>query len=66
MGRDGQLDAQLGLGLDVSPEGRAIVRDGSESNRISLIGSIRRGAEWESIGITEIRVQAAAIARYLT
>ena len=56
---------ELLLGLDVAPSGRAIEMNGAESDRISLIGSIRRGAEWESIGITEIRVQAAAIARDL-
>lgn len=56
----------LRLGLDVSRDGRAIDRDGKESDRISLIGSIRRGAEWESIGITEIRSQAATIAERLS
>jgi len=56
----------LRLGLDVSRDGRAIDRQGLESDRISLIGSIRRGAEWESIGITEIRAQAATIAERLT
>ena len=51
------------LGLDVSPRGRAIDSEGKESGRISLIGSIRRGVEWESIGITELKKQAPAIAR---
>jgi uncharacterized NAD(P)/FAD-binding protein YdhS len=55
----------LGLGLDVTPDGRAIRGDGSVSPVVSVIGSLRRGVEWESIGVPELRTQAVAIARRL-
>lgn len=53
------------LGLDVTPEGRAITASGAISEHISVIGSLRRGVEWESIGMTELKKQAPVIAEGL-
>lgn len=53
---------EIGLGLDVTPKGEAIRADGTASGRISVIGHLRRGVEWESIGVPEIRNQAVSIA----
>jgi uncharacterized NAD(P)/FAD-binding protein YdhS len=52
----------LGLGLDVDRCGLAVDADGRPDPRLSVIGSLRRGVEWESIGVTEFRDQAARIA----
>lgn len=56
----------LRLGLDVTPDGRATEVDGKVSRNISVVGPLRRGVEWEAIGITEIRVQAARVAERLS
>jgi uncharacterized NAD(P)/FAD-binding protein YdhS len=53
----------LGLGLDVDEDGALLDRAGSPSKRLFAIGSLRKGVEWEAVGITEIRDQAGAIAR---
>jgi uncharacterized NAD(P)/FAD-binding protein YdhS len=54
---------ELGLGLDVSEEGAVLDAEGVESERIFLVGSLRKGVEWEAIGITEIRDHSGCIAR---
>ena len=54
---------QLGLGLDVDEYGAVLGADGEPSERLFAIGSLRRGVEWESIGITEIRDHSGVIAR---
>ncbi|MBN9622787.1 MAG: hypothetical protein J0H06_07525, partial [Actinobacteria bacterium] len=36
---------------------------GVESDRLFVVGSLRKGVEWEAIGITEIRDHSGAIAR---
>lgn len=53
------------LGLDVAPDGRAITASGAPSKHITVIGSLRRGVEWESIGMTELKKQAPVIAEGL-
>ncbi len=54
---------QLGLGLDVAEDGGVIDAEGVESDRLFVVGSLRKGVEWEAIGITEIRDHSGAIAR---
>jgi uncharacterized NAD(P)/FAD-binding protein YdhS len=54
---------ELGLGLDVDEDGALLGADGEPSERLFAIGSLRRGVEWEAIGITEIRDHSGAVAR---
>jgi uncharacterized NAD(P)/FAD-binding protein YdhS len=54
---------ELGLGLDVSDDGALLGADGAPSERIFAVGALRKGVEWEAIGITEIRDHSGAIAR---
>jgi uncharacterized NAD(P)/FAD-binding protein YdhS len=53
----------LGLGLDVSEDGAVLDAEGVESERIFVVGSLRKGVEWEAIGVTEIRDHSGCIAR---
>ncbi|MFN8518955.1 MAG: FAD/NAD(P)-binding protein [Chloroflexota bacterium] len=55
----------LGLGLDVDDLGRARRPDGASLAHVWTVGSLRRGAEWESTAVPELRVHAAAIAEAL-
>jgi uncharacterized NAD(P)/FAD-binding protein YdhS len=52
----------VGLGLDVSADGRLRAADGRSHAGIWTIGSLRRGNLWETTAIPEIRDQAADIA----
>jgi uncharacterized NAD(P)/FAD-binding protein YdhS len=52
----------LGLGLDVSEDGAVLDVEGVESERIFVVGSLRKGVEWEAIGVTEIRDHSGCIA----
>jgi uncharacterized NAD(P)/FAD-binding protein YdhS len=54
---------ELGLGLDVAEDGALLDSEGLPSDRIFAVGAVRKGVEWEAIGITEIRDHAGAIAR---
>ncbi|MFT3864141.1 MAG: FAD/NAD(P)-binding protein [Solirubrobacterales bacterium] len=54
---------ELGLGLDVDEDGALLDAEGLPSDRLFAVGALRKGVEWEAIGITEIRDHAAAIAR---
>jgi uncharacterized NAD(P)/FAD-binding protein YdhS len=56
---------ELGLGLDVSERGALLDAEGAESERIFVVGSLRKGVEWEAIGVTEIRDHSGAIARQI-
>jgi uncharacterized NAD(P)/FAD-binding protein YdhS len=56
---------ELGLGLDVSEEGAVLDAEGAESERVFVVGSLRKGVEWEAIGVTEIRDHSGAIARQI-
>ena len=52
----------LGLGLDVDALGRARRPDGSVHEHVWTVGSLRKGAEWESTAVPELRLHAAAVA----
>lgn len=54
---------QLDLGLDTDRDGAILDADGKRSPFFSTLGSLRRGVEWETIGVTELRWQAVEIAR---
>jgi uncharacterized NAD(P)/FAD-binding protein YdhS len=54
---------ELGLGLDVDEDGALLDAEGTASKRLFAIGSLRKGVEWEAIGITEIRDHSGAMAR---
>lgn len=54
---------QLELGLDVDRDGALIGADGRPAPNIHVIGALRKGVEWETIGVTEFRDQAARVAR---
>lgn len=55
-----------GLGLDVAVDGGGVARLRDGAGRVQpdllLVGSLRMGAEWETIAVPELRVQAAATA----
>jgi uncharacterized NAD(P)/FAD-binding protein YdhS len=55
----------LGLGLDVEESGAVLDASGNADPRLSVVGALRKGVEWEAIGVTEIRDHAAAIARHV-
>jgi uncharacterized NAD(P)/FAD-binding protein YdhS len=50
-----------GLGLDIDPDGRVIGADGRVRDGLWLIGPLRRGAQWETTAVPEIRSQARAL-----
>lgn len=53
------------LGLEVDRDGAARNSAGERSELISVLGSLRRGVDWESIGVTELKTQSDTIARRL-
>lgn len=57
------------LGLDVAVDAAGVARlragDGQVQPDLVLVGSLRMGAEWETIAIPELRAQAAATATAL-
>jgi uncharacterized NAD(P)/FAD-binding protein YdhS len=55
----------LGIGLDVAENGGLIDAAGRVSERLRVVGSLRKGVEWEAIGVTEIRDHAEAVAAEL-
>ena len=55
----------LGLGLAVDAVGRAVRPDGTGHDHIWASGSLRKGAEWESTAVPELRVHARDIAAAL-
>jgi uncharacterized NAD(P)/FAD-binding protein YdhS len=52
----------LGIGLDVDSGGRLIAASGAPSERLSVVGPARRGTQWESTAIPEIRQHATEVA----
>jgi uncharacterized NAD(P)/FAD-binding protein YdhS len=56
---------ELGLGLDVAEGGALLDAEGAPSERIFAVGALRKGVEWEAIGVTEIRDHSAAVAHRL-
>jgi uncharacterized NAD(P)/FAD-binding protein YdhS len=60
---DGQARiGPYGLGLDIDAAGRVRDRDGRTSDRTWLIGPLRRGVQWETTAVPEIRAQARQVA----
>jgi uncharacterized NAD(P)/FAD-binding protein YdhS len=57
---------ELGFGLDIDEDGAVLNAAGAPSQRIFAIGELRKGVEWEAIGITEIRDHSLAVARRIT
>jgi uncharacterized NAD(P)/FAD-binding protein YdhS len=51
-----------GLGLDIDRVGRLIGAGGAVRERLWLIGPLRRGAQWETTAVPEIRAQARRLA----
>jgi uncharacterized NAD(P)/FAD-binding protein YdhS len=54
-----------GLGLDIDPAGRLVGAGGVVHQRLRLIGPLRRGAQWETTAVPEIRAQARRLAQDL-
>ena len=52
----------LGIGIAVDDPGRALGADGTADPHLWTIGSLRRGADWESTAVPDLRVQARDIA----
>lgn len=50
------------LGVEVDRDGAARDARGDRSATISVLGSLRRGVDWESIGVTELKTQSRDIA----
>jgi uncharacterized NAD(P)/FAD-binding protein YdhS len=55
----------LGLGLDVDDAGRARRPGGTVYPHLWTVGSLRKGAEWESTAVPELRLHAHDIAAAL-
>jgi uncharacterized NAD(P)/FAD-binding protein YdhS len=53
---------RLGIGLSVDAAGHVVRPDGAIDPRLSTLGSLRRGAEWESTAVPELRVHARDLA----
>ncbi|GIJ50443.1 hypothetical protein Val02_73290 [Virgisporangium aliadipatigenens] len=52
----------LGLGVSCDPAGRVNRPDGTPWENVHLIGPARRGTEWETTAVPEIRTQAEELA----
>ena len=50
------------LGLDIDGDGRLIGADGLPQPGLLLVGPLRRGAQWETTAVPEIRAQAHRLA----
>jgi uncharacterized NAD(P)/FAD-binding protein YdhS len=55
-----------GLGVVTAEDGAVVDRTGRASEVLFAIGVSRRGAEWESTAVPELRAQADALATLLT
>jgi uncharacterized NAD(P)/FAD-binding protein YdhS len=55
----------LGLGVCADPTGRLNRPDGTPWDNVHLIGPARRGTEWETTAVPEIRTQAEELAASL-
>jgi len=56
---------RMGLGLSAQPDGHLLDGDGKPRGNLFAIGSLLRGALWESTAIPEIRKQAQSLANLL-
>lgn len=52
---------ELGMGLAVEGEGRALGQDGKVRPSLFVLGPLTRGTSWEITAVPEIRAQAAAL-----
>ncbi|RYD26598.1 MAG: hypothetical protein EOP87_22515 [Verrucomicrobiaceae bacterium] len=50
---------RLGLGIEITPD----FMDGADP--LHTVGSLRKGALWESTAVPELRMQSAELARHL-
>ena len=55
----------LGLGLDLDDAGRPRNADGAVLDGVHVLGSARKGLEWEVTAIPDLRSQAVALADHL-
>jgi uncharacterized NAD(P)/FAD-binding protein YdhS len=55
----------LGLGLDTDERGRLVAADGSSSERLLLVGPLRKGRLWENTAVPELRIEAHRAAELL-
>ena len=55
----------LGLGLDITADGRVVSRLGSAALPIYAVGPLTRGAFWEITAVPDIRNQVAELAKTL-
>ncbi len=55
----------LSLGLKVSEEGSLVDRNGTTSDVLYTVGSLRRGTLWETTAVPELRTQASELAALL-
>jgi uncharacterized NAD(P)/FAD-binding protein YdhS len=53
---------ELSLGIDTTPDGKAIAADGKEVPDLFVVGTLRKSTDWESTAVPELRNQAAAVA----
>jgi len=55
----------LGLGLDSDAEGRLLDAAGRVSDRLFLVGPLRKGLLWENTAVPELRAEARRMAELL-
>ncbi|MCW5892777.1 MAG: FAD/NAD(P)-binding protein [bacterium] len=55
----------FGLGLDTDGDGALLDAAGRASDRLFLVGPLRKGRLWENTAVPELRVEAAALAERL-
>ncbi len=55
----------LGLGLDTDEHGRVVDAEGRPSDRLFLLGPLRKGQLWENTAVPELRVEARRLAELL-
>ncbi|MGQ0541088.1 MAG: FAD/NAD(P)-binding protein, partial [Blastocatellia bacterium] len=55
----------LRFGLDATPEGKLLSRNGDSNEVLYTLGTALKGILWETTAIPEIRVQASNLAKYL-
>ena len=55
----------LGLGPDTDEDGRLVTADGNPSDRLTLVGPLRKGRLWEHTAVPELRVEAQQVAERL-
>jgi len=56
---------ELGLGLDTDEHGRLLDADGRPSERLFLVGPLRKGQLWENTAVPELREEAQRMATLL-